>query len=51
MRDYKTRGTPWTIIIDPQGMIRFSAFHTSPENAIKMIDGFGKKAAEAPAEK
>ncbi len=39
MRDYKTRGTPWTIIIDPDGIIRYSNFHIQPAEAIKLIDG------------
>lgn len=40
MRDFKTRGTPWTIIIDPEGMIRASTFHIPSAEAIKVIDGF-----------
>lgn len=39
MRDYKTRGTPWTIVIGPDGMVRYSNFHLAPEAAIKLIDG------------
>jgi hypothetical protein len=26
MRDYRTGGTPWTVIIDKQGVIRFNDF-------------------------
>ena len=39
MRDYRTRGTPWTIIIGPDGIIRYSTFHITPEKAIELIDG------------
>jgi hypothetical protein len=51
MRDFKTRGTPWTIIIDPQGIIRYSSFHIPPGDAIKLIDGFKEDAAKKPEEK
>lgn len=42
MRDFRTGGTPWTIIIDPEGKVRFSTFHTTPKAAIKLIDSFKK---------
>ena len=42
MRDYQTRGTPWTIIIDPKGVIRYSTFHIERDAAVEMIDGFSE---------
>lgn len=38
MTAYKTRGTPWTVIIDKKGIIRFGDFHIKPEAASKLID-------------
>ena len=38
MRDFKTGGTPWTIVIDPEGVIRFSTFHLPAADAIRLID-------------
>ena len=38
MSDYKTRGTPWTIIIGKDGVVKFNAFHIKPEDAIGLID-------------
>ena len=38
MKAYKTRGTPWTIIIDKKGVIRFANFHTKPDKAATLID-------------
>jgi hypothetical protein len=49
MRDFKTRGTPWIIIIDPQGIIQYSSFHIPPVDAIKLIDGLKESATKKPA--
>ncbi|MDP6543186.1 MAG: sialate O-acetylesterase [Phycisphaerae bacterium] len=38
MRAYKTRGTPWTMIIDKKGVIRYGGFHITPADASKLID-------------
>ena len=38
MRNYRTGGTPWTIIIDKRGMVRFNNFHIQAEDAVKIID-------------
>jgi len=38
MRAYKTGGTPWTMIIDKEGIIRHSSFVISPANAVKLIE-------------
>jgi thiol-disulfide isomerase/thioredoxin len=38
MRAYKTRGTPWTVIVDRKGVIRYSGFHITPGEASKLIE-------------
>ncbi|MEE9131319.1 MAG: TlpA disulfide reductase family protein [Phycisphaerales bacterium] len=38
MRRYRTRGTPWAIIIDKQGTVRFNGFHIAPDDAAELID-------------
>ena len=38
MRDYRTGGTPWVIIIDRRGVVRFNDFHIAPQQAVQVID-------------
>ena len=38
MRKYKSRGTPWAIIIDQNGNVIYSNFHITPQHASKIID-------------
>jgi len=38
MSGFKTRGTPWTIIIGKDGIVKYNGFHIKPEAAIKLID-------------
>ena len=38
MRDYRSGGTPWTIIIDQSGIIRYNDFHIKVAQAIDLID-------------
>ncbi len=38
MRAYRTGGTPWTIIIDKTGVVRYNNFHIDAEKAIPFID-------------
>ena len=38
MQRYRTGGTPWTIIIDRQGVVRFNDFHIQPDAAGRLID-------------
>ena len=33
MRDYRSGGTPWTVIIDPAGKVVFNNFHIDAEPA------------------
>ena len=37
MRGYRTGGTPWTVIIDPEGIVRFDGFSIRPELAIRRV--------------
>jgi len=38
MFDYQARGTPWVVIIDKSGMIRFSDFFLKPIKSKKLIE-------------
>ena len=38
MYRYKSRGTPWVVIIDKSGMIRFSNFHLEPHQSRALIE-------------
>ena len=42
MSGFKTRGTPWTIIIGKDGVVKYNGFHIKPEEAVKMIDSLKK---------
>lgn len=35
---YQTRGTPWTMIINKRGIVRYIAFHIAPDKAAKRIE-------------
>ena len=37
MRHYRTRGTPWTIIIGPDGKVAWNGFHIRPDDAVVLI--------------
>jgi len=43
MYRYRTRGTPWVIIIDSRGMLRRSNFHYPPAKSIRIIDKLKKE--------
>ncbi len=38
MTHYHTGGTPWTILIDLDGVVRFNDFHIQPHIAMEMIE-------------
>ena len=44
MRAYRTGGTPWTVIIDKNGTVRYNGFHIRPEQAINLIGDLKKEA-------
>ncbi len=37
MVKYRTGGTPWVIIIDKQGIVRYNNFHIHPKKAVRLI--------------
>ncbi|MHC4873676.1 MAG: TlpA family protein disulfide reductase [Planctomycetota bacterium] len=38
MQSYRTGGTPWTIIIDKSGNVRYNDFHISVDKAAELIE-------------
>ncbi len=38
MRAYRSRGTPWTVIIDPRGRVVYNDFHIGVDQARALID-------------
>ncbi len=42
MRNYKTGGTPWVIIINKEGKVVFNNFHIDANQAIKVIEQISK---------
>jgi thiol-disulfide isomerase/thioredoxin len=42
MVNYNTGGTPWTIIVDKKGIVRFSNFHLTSDKAIQLIEELKK---------
>ena len=49
MQRYRTGGTPWVVIMDKQGVVRFNDFRITPDRAKKMIDELRKKADSPPS--
>ncbi|NQY24601.1 MAG: hypothetical protein HRT41_11275 [Campylobacteraceae bacterium] len=43
MLRYKSGGTPWTVIIDKTGIVRFNDFHAKVENIIQYMDMLKKE--------
>lgn len=37
LKHYRTGGTPWTILIDSNGVVRYNHFRLEPEQGIQMI--------------
>ena len=37
MKDYRTGGTPWTVIIDPNGVVAFNDFHVNIDKFTEFI--------------
>lgn len=38
MQRHRTGGTPWTVIIGRDGIVRYNDFHIQPEAAVKLIE-------------
>lgn len=49
MRNYNTGGTPWTIIIDRDGVVRFNHYSITTEDAIWIIERLKKRPVSAGA--
>ena len=45
MQAYRTGGTPWTIIIDKSGVVRYNDFFIEPQKAISVIDILKKRSS------
>jgi len=38
MKNYRSGGTPWTVLIDPKGKVVYNHFHIEPPQAIAIIN-------------
>ncbi len=38
MKDYRSGGTPWTVVIDPAGQVAYNGFHMEIDEAKALID-------------
>ena len=38
MRNYRSGGTPWTVIIDPSGRVVYNNFHLDVKPAVQLIE-------------
>ncbi len=45
MQRYRTGGTPWIVIIDRRGVVRFNDFHVSAEATSRIIDNLKQASA------
>jgi len=43
MSSYRSGGTPWTVIIDKRGVVRFNNFHANVEDIINYMDMLKKE--------
>lgn len=43
MLNYRTGGTPWIIVIDSEGMVRYSDFHIDPQRGVELIKELASK--------
>ena len=43
MANYRTGGTPWTIVIDRNGVVRYDDFHISPDRGQELIEQLRKE--------
>jgi len=42
MKNYKTGGTPLTVIVDKQGIVRFNNLHAEVNEIIEFMDALKK---------
>ena len=43
MQKYRTRGTPWVVLIDKTGQVQYNGFHLDPDKAASAIDQLKKR--------
>ena len=43
MKEYRSGGTPWTVIIDPLGKVAYNAFHIKVDQAVSLIKRLSAK--------
>ena len=43
MKKYRSGGTPWKVIINPEGTVIFNQFHIKPSQAVTLIEGLLSK--------
>jgi hypothetical protein len=46
MRKYSTGGTPWVVIIDKRGVVRFNGFHVDEKRAIDLLENLIKESQD-----
>ena len=39
MKNYRSGGTPWTVIIDPAGQVVYNHYHIEVDKAVALISG------------
>ena len=39
MQRYRSGGTPWTVIIDKEGIVRYNHFQASAGTMVELIEG------------
>ena len=37
MRDYRTGGTPWIVLVDPTGQVAFNDYHIDADKLIEYV--------------
>jgi hypothetical protein len=47
MRKYRSGGTPWKVIINPEGKVIFNQFHIKPSQAIALIESMLSKGKDS----
>ena len=40
MEQYRSGGTPWTVIIDPAGTVVYNNYHIEVDRALKLLESF-----------
>ena len=41
MRRYRTGGTPWIVVIDPQGLVVYNDYHINADKFIEYLQSQG----------